>query len=248
MSEEVKSVLERLKEINASKSNNIYLPSLGKKVKFSPFTLKQQKDLLASMPDNATGILDFNNSFNDIISSNILEDKITLDDLNTFDRLNIILHYRINAVGSTLERNGKKINLSNLSKSFESTNFEKIFGEKEIKSSNFKATLKLPSLSYDKKINVSTSYKLKKTKKQQQVIAELFVSEILKYVKSITVDENNVMDLYSSSYEDKTNAIELLPNNFTKKIFDFIASVKSIEDKLTTVEDIKIDISNELFG
>ena len=56
------------------------------------------------------------------------------------------------------------------------------------------------------------------------------------------------MDLYSSSYEDKTNAIELLPNNFTKKIFDFIASVKSIEDKLTTVEDIKIDISNELFG
>ena len=46
MSEEVKSVLERLKEINESKSNNIYLPSIGKKCKFSPFTLKQQKDLL----------------------------------------------------------------------------------------------------------------------------------------------------------------------------------------------------------
>ena len=34
MSEEVKSVLERLKEINASKGENIFLPSLGKKVKF----------------------------------------------------------------------------------------------------------------------------------------------------------------------------------------------------------------------
>jgi len=247
MSEEVKSVLERLKEINASKANNIYLPSLKKKVKFSPFTLKQQKDLLASMPDEATGILDFNNSFNDIISNNLIDD-ISLDDLNTFDRLNIILSYRINAVGSTIERYGKKINLNNISKSFENTNFEKIFGEKEIKNASFSAIVKLPSLTYDKKINVSTNFKLKKSRKKQEIIAELFVSEILKYIKSITVDETNTMDLYSSSYEEKVKAIELLPNNFTKKVFDFIATVKSIEEKLTTVEDTKIDISNELFG
>jgi len=106
----------------------------------------------------------------------------------------------------------------------------------------------MPSLSYDHKINVSTTFKLKKAKKKQEIIAELFVAEVLKYVKSITVDEDNTMDMISSSYEEKTNAIELLPNSFTKKIFDFIASVKTVEDKITTVEDTKIDISNELFG
>ena len=247
MSEEVKSVLERLKEINESKSNNIYLPSIGKKCKFSPFTLKQQKDLLSKLPDDATGILDFNNNFNSIITNNCRED-ISLDSINNFDRLSVIVNYRMNAVGSTLEVNEKKINLGNISKAFESTNFDKIFGEKEIKTANYKAIIQMPSLSYDHKINVSTTFKLKKAKKQQEIIAELFVAEVLKYVKSVTVDEDNTMDMVNSSYEEKTNVIELLPNSFTKKIFDFIASVKTVEDKITTVEDTKIDISNELFG
>ena len=56
------------------------------------------------------------------------------------------------------------------------------------------------------------------------------------------------MDMYQSSYDEKIRVIEQLPNNFTKKIFTFISTVKLFEEKLTTVEDIKIDISNELFG
>ena len=45
MSEESKNILGKLKELNKKKSLSIFIPSLGKKVKFLPFTLKQQKDI-----------------------------------------------------------------------------------------------------------------------------------------------------------------------------------------------------------
>jgi len=249
MSEEVKSVLERLKEINASKGENIFLPSLGKKVKFSPFTLKQQKDMLAKLPDDTSGVLSFNNNFNSIIIDNCME-EISLDSLNTFDRLSVIIQYRISAVGGILDKNNKKINLNVLQKSIESANFEKLFQEKEIKNASFKAIVKIPTLNYDQKINMSTVLKIQKSTKQQEVIAEMFVAEVLKYIKIITItdDPDITMDMYQSSYDEKIRVIEQLPNNFTKKIFTFISTVKLFEEKLTTVEDIKIDISNELFG
>ncbi len=249
MSEEVKSVLERLKEINASKGENIFLPSLGKKVKFSPFTLKQQKDMLAKLPDDTSGVLSFNNNFNSIIIDNCME-EISLDSLNTFDRLNVIIQYRISAVGGVLDKNNKKINLNVLQKSIESANFEKLFQEKEIKNASFKAIVKIPTLNYDQKINMSTVLKIQKSTKQQEVIAEMFVAEVLKYIKIITItdDPDITMDMYQSTYDEKIRVIEQLPNNFTKKIFTFISTVKLFEEKLTTVEDIKIDISNELFG
>ena len=249
MSEEVKSVLERLKEINASKGENIFLPSLGKKAKFTPFTLKQQKDMLAKLPDDTSGVLSFNNNFNSIIIDNCME-EISLDNLNSFDRLSVIIQYRISAVGGVLDKDEKKINLNVLQKSIESANFEKLFQEKEIKNANFKAIVKIPTLNYDQKINVSTVLKIKKSTKQQEVIAEMFVAEVLKYIKSITItdDPDITMDMYECSYGEKIKVIEQLPNNFTKKIFTFISTVKIFEEKLTTVEDIKIDISNELFG
>tara|TARA_R110000824_G_scaffold90096_1_gene220395 strand:- start:14 stop:763 length:750 start_codon:yes stop_codon:yes gene_type:complete len=249
MSEEVKSVLERLKEINASKGENIFLPSLGKKAKFTPFTLKQQKDLLSKLPDDSSGVLSFNNNFNSIIMDNCME-KISLDDLNSFDRLSVVMQYRISAVGGVLDKNEKKLDLNMLTKSIESAKYEKVFQEKEIKNANFKATLKIPTLGYDQKINVSTTFKLKKAGKQQEIIAEMFVAEVLKYITSITILDGPdiTMDMYQSSYDEKIKVIEQLPNNFTKKIFAFISTVKLFEETLTTIEDIKIDISNELFG
>ena len=168
MSEEVKSVLERLKEINASKGENIFLPSLGKKVKFSPFTLKQQKDLLSKLPDDSSGVLSFNNNFNSIIIDNCME-EISLDSLNSFDRLSVIIQYRISAVGGVLDKNDKKINLNVLQKSIESANFEKLFQEKEIKNASFKAIVKIPTLNYDQKINVSTTLKIKSQRNNKKL-------------------------------------------------------------------------------
>ena len=63
MSEESKNILSKLKELNKKKSLSIFIPTLGKKVKFLPFTLKQQKEILSKMPQDAGGLLVFNNIF-----------------------------------------------------------------------------------------------------------------------------------------------------------------------------------------
>ena len=77
MSEEQKLFLEKLKELNKKKSINIFLPSFGKKEKFLPFTLKQQKTILGKLPTDSTGIIMFHNIFNEIIQENT-ENRISL--------------------------------------------------------------------------------------------------------------------------------------------------------------------------
>lgn len=249
MSEEAKSVLERLKEINETKGESIFLPSLGKKVKFRSFTLKQQKDLLAKLPDDSSGLLSFNNNFNSIILDNCMED-ISLDSLNNFDRLSVILTYRITAVGDTVERADKTIDLSRIIANVETADYAVAQQVKELAGAGFKVEAKLPSLSYDSKINTSTVVKLKKAKNQQGVIAEMFTAEILKYIKSLTITEGEIMvvDMYSLLYDEKVKIIENFPNSFARNILNFVNEIRSLEDSIVTIDGEKIDISNELFG
>tara|TARA_R110000751_G_scaffold93142_1_gene181941 strand:+ start:2476 stop:3225 length:750 start_codon:yes stop_codon:yes gene_type:complete len=249
MSEEAKSVLERLKEINETKGESIFLPSLAKKVKFRSFTLKQQKDLLAKLPDDSTGLLSFNNNFNSIILDNCMED-ISLDSLNNFDRLSVILTYRITAVGNTVERGEKTIDLGKVIANVESTNYAVAQSVRELGGDGFKAEIKLCSLAYDSKINTSTAVKLKKAKNQQGVIAEMYSAEILKYIKSLTLTEGEpaVVDMYSVLYDEKSKIVDNLPNTFARDILHFVNEIKSLEDSIVTVDGEKIDISNELFG
>jgi len=50
------------------------------------------------------------------------------------------------------------------------------------------------------------------------------------------------------NYYDKLELVEQLPGNFVKKILAFIQSAKQIETDLTTIDDVSVDVSNDLFS
>lgn len=244
---DVNLVLDKLKEINESKGENIYLPSLGKKVKFRPFTLKQQKNILSKLPNDASSLLTFNNFFNDIILENSTL-PLKLDNLTSLDRTSVILSYRVSAVGSSYVEEGESINLNEVVKKFQSINTKKL-QEKEVKNANFGIVLSLPTLGYDTKINNSTVNKLKKAKTSAEVLAEMFNAEILKFIKKVVIfgDENIVLDMYETNYDEKVKIIDTFPNSITKKIMTAVTAFKKIEEDITTVNGVKIDVTNELF-
>jgi hypothetical protein len=114
-------------------------------------------------------------------------------------------------VGDTVERADKTIDLSRIIANVETADYALAQQVKELAGEGFKVEVKLPSLSYDSKINTSTVVKLKKAKNQQGVIAEMFSAEILKYIKSLTLTEGEpmVVDMYSLLYDEKDISNEL---------------------------------------
>jgi len=246
MSEESKNILSKLKELNKKKSVGIFLPSLGKKVKFLPFTLKQQKDILSKMPQDASGLITFNSLFNDIIIANC-EDEVKLEDINIFDRMSIVFSYRISSIGGNVESDEGEINLNEVIKAISNYDFTKIFKDIEVSLKDISATLCIPNLKYDAEINSQISKKISKNASTQQIISEIYTSEVLKFIKEVTVDDVKV-NLTTMNYYDKLEVVENLPGNFVKKIMKFIQDVKDVENIITTVNGVKVDVSNDLFS
>jgi len=246
MSEDSKNILNKLKELNKKKSLSIFIPSLGKKVKFLPFTLKQQKDILSKMPQDAGGLLVFNNIFNKIITDNC-DESIDISNLNLFDRINIILSYRVSTIGNILEGENDKTNLSKVIKNITDYDYGDIFNEETLSLKDIAAKLSVPSLKYDEEINNQISKKLSKNASTQVIVSELFTSEILKYINTVTIEDVTV-NLLNMNYYDKLEIVESLPGNFVKKILKYIEKIKNIENELTTVDGIKVEASNELFS
>lgn len=247
MSEESKNILSKLKELNKKKSLSIFLPTLGKKVKFLPFTLKQQKEILSKMPQDAGGLLVFNNIFNKIITDNCEDESLNISNLNLFDRIVIILSYRVSTIGNILEGDNDKTNLNEVIKNITEYDFSSIFKEETLSLKDIAANLSIPSLKYDEEVNNQISKKLSKNASTQEIVSELFTSEILKYINTVTIEDVTV-NLLNMNYYDKLEIVENLPGNFVKKVLKYIEKIKNVETELTTVNGVKVEASNELFS
>jgi len=247
MSEESKNILSKLKELNKKKSLSIFIPTLGKKVKFLPFTLKQQKEILSKMPQDAGGLLVFNNIFNKIITDNCEDESLNVSNLNLFDRIVIILSYRVSTIGNILEGENDKTNLNEVIKNITEYDFSSIFKEETLSLKDIAANLSIPSLKYDEEVNIQISKKLSKNASTQEIVSELFTSEILKYIKTVTIEDVTV-NLLNMNYYDKLEIVENLPGNFVKKVLKYIEKIKNVETELTTVNGVKVEASNELFS
>lgn len=246
MSEQAQSFLEKLKEVNKKKSLDIYLPSIGKKIKFLPFTLKQQKSILSKLPTDASGLITFNNVFNEIIRENA-EEPLDLCSINVFDRLAIVLSYRSETIGADVEINEKVVNINQVIKQICNYDFKESFQVHTIELDDISAKVQIPSLKYDSQINNDITKKIGKHTNQQEILSELFTSEVLKYIVEITIGDDTI-SLYDIQYNEKLTIVEQLPGEFVKKIFKFIEGIKSLENELTSVNGVKVELTSELFS
>jgi len=125
-------ILNKLKELKEKKNISVFLPSLQREVKFSPLTLKQQKDILAATPQGTGAILSFNKYFNKVIATNNEED-ISVQNLNNFDRLSVIISYRLSSVGNIIKNSdGEDVDLNVVLEKFKSFNFIDLFKRKKL--------------------------------------------------------------------------------------------------------------------
>tara|TARA_R100000231_G_scaffold35743_2_gene31684 strand:- start:852 stop:1565 length:714 start_codon:yes stop_codon:yes gene_type:complete len=82
-------------------SYDLTLPSNGKKIKYRPFLVKEEKILILAIESGS--MKDITNAIKDVLSNCILTKGLKIDDLPTFDIEYLFLNIRARSVGESID-------------------------------------------------------------------------------------------------------------------------------------------------
>ena len=251
-----KQILASISELNKQQILDVYIPSINDTLSFKPLTVKQQKLILSSGVDTEIENLTFSNTMNSIIIENCLASS---DKIKTTDKPAILLQLRKKAVGNTLTVSTQDAEY-------------KIDIEKHIEnitnqaSNEAKTTFKLdvegveiiggvPDLKTDTKYNKQFTRKIKSGNKNKlnltDVVGDIYIHEMVKYVKSISIGDNTINIDDSITVEQVVSVFESLPMIISNKIADNIKKMRELEiaslSNEALPEDVQIPIDASIF-
>jgi hypothetical protein len=236
----IKSFIDELKQLNENDCFSVFVPSIGKKVKFKAFSVKQHKDLVKSLLDGVEGTVGMYKVFNDIIFENSLEEV----EFTLYDRNKILVDLRKQCVAETIKIDDKEYNLSTLPEFIFDFESEKVFTYKGIT-----VNASIPALYEDSKITEKSIVEFSKFNTEDKKIGNslsiLLVYELMKFINSIKIDDN-IINFSDLGTFDKKSIIDNLPLKLNNDILEYIAQFKEFEQSLFTFSDgtkLTIDVS-----
>ena len=240
--EKLTSALNTLDSL--SKSFEIFVPSLNRKVKFKGLNTKQQKDAVKSALEKATAGVSFLLLLNSILRENIQEPA----DLLLSDRSYIAVCLRVLSLSSTYKKEDEIINLDFVLNNNISLPAE--LKTAEIVVDNIKITASIPSLNRDNSINIESKKKLAPLPDNddlpKEAVGELYINELTKYIDKIDINNNgNVISIIFDELNlaQKIQLVEKLPLTINTKLIEFINSAKLFEKGYFTNNGKEVDIN-----
>ena len=242
-----KNLLASINELNSKDTLNVYVPSTGKDIPFSPLTVKQQKLLLSSSVDTDFENLSFMNTVNDIILTNCKQKTRIL----TTDKPLIVLQLRQHAIGDILKIEEDdvihEINLNDhitSCKRLDASPPENL----EIDHDIIKITCHIPDIPTDTKYNRQFTKKVQKPKSKEKlkvtdVIGDIYVSELVKYIQAIIIGEDVVTPGVDVNISDMVNVFESLPMQVSNKLAALVKETRKFEIACLTPESLPEGVS-----
>jgi hypothetical protein len=236
MSENFNDILNEVKGLKKnltffSRANNLDL-------EISPLNLQQQKIIIENSIQSNLSVLFFNNSFYNIIKENFAGDINTLD---TIDRVSISLSLR-QKMSNEYTLDDTKVNLSDIiDKNKKPLSIDPL----EIVTDSFTFRVSKPSLVLDNKVNklLLNKYKGKKITEDNvnNVISDLYVYEILKFVDEIIVGDKTLV--ISENFNNSLKILSEIETSELKEIFNYINKIRDIELNMTQIPNSEKYIS-----
>lgn len=255
MSQNIDNILDFLKDLSVSTSYKVTIPSSGKDLVLKQLNTEQLKELLETVTDTAIINNNFDTVFYNILESNLLTENINIDDLTIYDAYYIALQTRINCLSElyTIHFSDKEIETHQLLIDKYKINLKDILdrkalnyiNEENITENHISITCKTPTIKNEKEYikyfadNLNTFL----DKELQNVIGEIFIYEIVKSIKNITINDT-LVDFSLLSFADKINVVKQLPSTLTGKIIVFLEKYKQTLYDLYLV-DIETKIQNQ---
>lgn len=250
-----KSILAGVSELNKKQIQKIYVPTICDYVSFKPLTIKQQKTILSSGVDTQIENMSFSNTMNDIILENCLSSK---NKIKSIDKPLILLQLRQHAAGDVLvikeDEQEYKINIADQVDRVKEAFTDKINTTFESTTNGVTITGEAPDLSTDTKFNKQFTQSVKKSGntrlKLTDVVGDIYIHEMVKYVKSVSLGDNqiNTDDL---SVSQTIELFENLPMNISNSVATKIKQIREIEIQSLSSdvlpEGVQIGIDASLF-
>lgn len=239
-------IINKLNKINEENSVEIFVPSIGRKVKFKPLNIKQQKDLIKTTMDGAASGASFSQVIGCIITANA-EENISF---KIYDRYAIIVGLR----GSTIDSynyQGKDIKISKvLEQNIKKFQQKTVEVEYVIDYNTLKIVLEIPSIERDMQVNeqfIKDTKHQPKGKDYGSILGELYIYEIIKFIKSLQIDESDTYLFESLSLKDCISIVESLPVSVNGQIIDYIQKAREIENIFIELENGLMEINTSFF-
>ena len=225
-----------LKQIESNKINVLaYSPTQQTDIELKSLTVDQQSVILDTISDITILqsnpiylIIKFNTGFNNIIKQNINNE--IFEKMTSADRANIIISFR-KEISNEVEQDGEIIDLSKIlerNKSIKVIDFNEV-----IVKDNFTFKVSVPTLAVDTIVNKILSKKLKDNPSSSNLISDIYLYEILKFVDSIQFEDGEEVtikkDFKNLQLIKKINLSTLSP------VIKFIEKVRDYEEEFVTI-------------
>lgn len=236
-------ILAKLHELNTSNLIEAYVPSVDRSVKFKQISVRQQKDIIKSSLDGILSGITLNNIINSIITDNAVDQKLFL----VTDKVSTILSMRVAAFGSTYTlEDGKIVDLSDILKS------KPVYGAINNDVISFQETIRvqlsIPDLAEDTVVNNSLIVELKKNKDIEagDAMALMYIYEIAKFIKSVSVDSQEI-DFRQLKLAERLQIVESMPVSLNNEITSYIQQLRKIESDYLTLDGVSVLIDARMF-
>ena len=239
----VSDLLGKLDALNNSNLVEVYVPSQDTIIKFKQLSVKQQKDLIKTGLDGALAGATINNVFNDIIEENTLEECA----FNVFDKAPIITALRVHAFGGEYTEGEAKLDLGKMTAKQLVLNIPTtatvVFQDVVV------IELQVPSLKLDTHINNAVITKLKGNQNVEvgDAVGSMYVHEIVKFIRCVTVGDD-VVDFTKSSVKECMQVVESLPAKLLTDIVDFIQLFRDQEAQFMTIDGTTVALDARMFA
>lgn len=237
-------ILTSVKAITDNQRTELFVPSANVSVVFKPLTAKQQKDLIKTAADNKLNMV----SLLDTVNSILLTNSITKCEFLVSDRNYIIAQLRAATISPTYIYKEKTYDLLQLAKN--RVIIADSLKQQTIETTDLTVYCKIPSLQLDTVYNTVLLKSADDTKKSSDLLGELFIYEVLKYVQKIHSPALGVdITMSDLAVKQQFQLLESLPASLYNKIVEYINKVKEFEATLLKIDDdtIEIDINQGFF-
>jgi len=252
MTNSVPDILKQLDDLNKQSGIDVFVPSLQRTVKFKALNLLQQKELLKSSIEETLTKLTFITSFYNIIQENILE-SLNINQFYIFDRTAIALALRSASLDSKYTIEDNVYDLNTLISAIPNITIDQNVVRGSIEYQNLTIELEVPRLNVDREISnsVLTKFKAAKTEDIKTVVSELFIHEVLKYIRSVTFKsetDTNTVEFSTLKIDSKLAVAEKFPTTVTGQILEFIKKYRDFENQYTKLGESNIEIDGSFFA
>lgn len=251
--EDLDKILNTMNRVNETFAYEVWIPSLNKEIMFREINTSQQKRLIKSIIDSPVYNTEFIFTLRQILKENCIDTKINVDELTILDKLFIAIKMRSVSIGDAVEieitgEDDKPITRGiGLTKIIDSAKKKiNVPKPKNIKDDSGVYTVEcsIPSILTEYKLEDelrknSEEVDINSPEKLRQTIGDAFIGEVVKYIKSITIEDKDETLKFvfddNVSFRNRIALVEKLPTKLLEKVVSYINEVKVELDKVVLI-------------